>query len=484
MSLRAKAVSGGSWLAFSSATTACIAFCQTAALSRLLSPKDFGLMAMIWTVLGFAQTFSDMGVSNAVIYRQDATREQLSSVYWLSGASALAVAAAAMLSAPLLVLFYHEPALSGLLPWVAATFPVAAAGHQFQVLAQRNLHFNRLAILEITAALTGSVSSISLAYWGFGAYSLVFGGLLASASKAFLLILTGWREWHPSLRFRRTDLRGFLRFGAYQMGERTANYVWSNVDYLAVGRFLGADALGIYRLAYEVVVRPLGTINPILNTIAYPIFARKQNDDATLRRGFLEMIRIVSTLTAPLLAGLAAVAPLAVDVIFGRKWAAAAAVIQVLAVLGLLRSLLNPVGALVLAKGRVDIGFRWNLVLAAANTLVFWVVAPSGLIPLAWAAVAILLCVVLLSWKNYHADTIGLRPSEYCRAFLRPLLLSLAMAAAVHALGLWLAGFALASWQRLALLVAAGGVLYGGLFALLDRSYLQELRRSLRPPSS
>lgn len=452
-------------------------FGQTMVLAHLLAPRDFGLMAMIWVFLGLAQMLADAGVSNAIIQKQEVTRQQLSTLYWLTLAAGAGITVLISLGAPLVADFYKEPALKGILPWVALNFALTALGQQFRMLAQRELRFHVLAVSDVSLAVTAAAVSILLAVWGAGVYSLVFGGLASTAARSAVLLAAGWSRWRPSFHFHLGEIRGFLAFGGFQLGDRIFNYAWSNVDYLLAGRFLGAANLGIYRLAYELVVRPLGTINPIFNAVAYPLFAKKQHDDAALRGGFLELLRLVATLSLPLLAGLAAVAPLAISVLFGPQWQAAVPLVRILAVLGALRSINNPIGAVLLAKGRVGLSCAIQFLTLVVNAIAFWWAAQIGMRALAAAACLSMVVLTALTWKWTYHDVLGLPLRSWLRAMAAPAGLSGFMAVAVYALFLNLAAFTLPSVGLLSILVCAGGLLYAGSLWLSDRAYFRSLWR-------
>src|SRR5262249_9729429 len=162
--------------------------------------------------------------------------------------------------------------------WVAATTIIICLGQQFGMMMQRELRFELLAVADVVSSLCGGIVAITSAWLDAGVYALVFGGLTSAGTRTLWLITAMWHTWHPHLHFRISDLQGFVRFGLFQIGDRITNYVWTNADYFLIGRFLGSSALGVYRLAYETVVRPLSSVNPILNIVAYPVFARRQDD--------------------------------------------------------------------------------------------------------------------------------------------------------------------------------------------------------------
>ena len=478
MSLRIKAAAGARSLSLSAAASVIIGFAQTIVLSRLLQPRDFGLSAMIWAVLGFAGFLADMGVSNAIVYRQDTSSDALSSLYWVNIAAGFVVAVAVLLSGPLLVGFYHEPILKQLVPWVALSFLITASGQQFSKLAQRDLHFNRIATSDVVFASVGFLVSGAYAYLGYGVFSLVYAAVAAPFARSVFLMQRSWSEWRPRLHFARRDLKGFLRFGFLQMGERGANYWWSNIDYVIVGRYLGSSSLGIYRLAYETVVRPLGIVNPIMNTVAFPIFAKKQNDDEGLRRGFLEVMRLLGTMVWPILAGLAVVAPYAVPVIFGPKWVPAIPIIQILCILGILRAMANPAGNILLAKGKVESSFRWNVYQAIISTLVFWLVVRRGIVALSWSAVAVMAASILLSWNSYYRQTINLSPVSYLKNLVKPITFSTLMMPGVYGVLRVVQRSGLHNnYLLLTLGVGAGVLIYFALILGLDGEYARSVLR-------
>lgn len=361
MTIKQQAITGVKWNGISMGVATALQFVTLAALGRLLSPADFGLLGMIMVVIGFAQLFADMGISNAIIYRKDITKESLSSLYWLNIIAGAIVFCIVCASTPLIVRFYHEPRLSKLNYLTALVFLITPFGQQFQILLQKELNFNRLAKIEIATSVVNSTVTIGLAFAGLGVYSLILGQLAATSARVSILCGAGWRQWRPTLHFAKQDVKGYLSFGAYQMGERAINYLNSNLDYLLIGSMLGASALGYYTLAYNLVIKPSSMINLVITKVAFPVFSLLQDETEKLRMGYFKVLQLLATVNFPLMVGLAVVAPVAVPVIFGKQWQPSIILVQIMTVVGLLRSTGNPVGALILAKGRADLGFKWNL---------------------------------------------------------------------------------------------------------------------------
>lgn len=453
-------------------------FVTLAVLARFLSPSDFGLMGMIMVVIGFARVFADMGISNAIIHRQDATKDQLSSLYWLNIIAGIIVFFVVCFSAPFIVGFYHEPRLHNLLYLTAVIFIVTPFGQQFQILMQKELRFNELAKIEIKASIVNSAIAIVLALLGFGVYALIWGQLAGTSTKVLMLFSTGWQHWRPGFHFSKLDLRGYLNFGLYQMGERTINYLNSNLDYLLIGSMLGAKSLGYYTLAYNLIIRPSSLINPFITKVAFPVFSRIQNETERLKRGYLKVLQLLSTVNFPMMAGLAVVAPIAVPVIFGEQWLPSIILIQILTVVGLLRSTGNPVGSLLLSKGRADLGFKWNLALMISQIPGLYLGAKLGGVVGVAISFAILMCIYsVFNYLVLIRILLGPCLREYIQSMWPAFWISAAMASTVLLLS---SGLQNMSYSIILFLeIVVGAALYLSLFYIRQKPLMIEIKEMI-----
>ena len=477
-SLREQAASGAKWTFGAGALTALAQFIQIAVVAQFLDPSDLGLAAIVTVVVGFAYAFTDMGLSNAIISKQ-ASGPQLSSLYWLNIIAGVVLAAVVLAVSPVLADLYGEPELGSLLPIASLAFLITPLGQQFQALLQKDLEFAPIAIADGSAAVIGASVAVSLAASGAGAGSLVWGLVALATVRAMVLAIRGWTIWRPRFRFRRSDLRGYLGFGLFQMGERSVNYLAANVDYLLIGYFLGPGPLGAYTLAYQITARPQAQINPVLTRVAFPVFARRQEDDAALRRGYIELTRTLSLINFPFLVGVAVVAPDLVPAVFGDRWSEAVPVIQILAVLGALKSLGAPTSAVYLAKRRPDIGFAVNVLLLIAVIALIRLGVEAGIEGAAWGHVA---AVMLVSGVNRSVMKllIGLGFLELFAALRRPVLMAVAMGLTVLALSPVIHELVPGGLAALVVEIVAGIAAYGVLLAAFDRAEVVRLWRLMR----
>lgn len=365
MSLRKSAIGGVKWTTASTVIVTILQLAQMSILARLLEPGDFGLMAIMMVVIGFSQAFQDMGISNAIIQRQDINHTQLSSLYWLNIAAGAILTLIVIAIAPLVAIFYDEPRITSLMIILSSTFILVAIGNQYRVLCQKNLNFRTMEIINVSTSVVSLIVATVMAYKGYGVLTLVCAMITQAGLSSLLFLWVGLKHYHkPSLVYKHSELEGFYGFGLYQMGERSINYISANADKILIGKLVGVNAVGFYNLAWQLIIFPLSKINPIINKVAFPVYSKVQNDPKTLNRYYTLNVKLLSLVTMPLLAFLIFFSSEVVELVFGKGWEATASLLPILALVGIIKALGNPGGALILAKGRADVGFWWNVVWA------------------------------------------------------------------------------------------------------------------------
>lgn len=422
MSLKAEAISGAKWTTASTVAVSAIQLLQLVVVARVLSPSDFGIMAMAMAALGFAQIFTDAGISSAIIHRQTSSRQELSSLHWLNVFAGVIVFCLALLATPLLVSFFGDARLGFLFPCTALVFLIAPFGLQPQLLLQRDLQFKRLALVEASSAVVGAGVAIASAYAGYGVYALAFGQLAVASFTTIVVTAMTWRDWRPMAWYRTEDVRPYLRFGVFQLGDRAVNYLVARADQIVIGATVGAYGLGIYNFAWNLAIMPVTRINPILTRIAFPVFAKVQQENERLKRGYLLLVWLLAMVNAPILLGGAAAAGTLVPLFFGQQWAAAIPILQILAVVGLSRAILNPIGSLVLAKGRPDLAFKLNVCFLFLQIPAVYAGARiGGLEGVAWTVLILQLADLTTVYLVLMRPLVGPCLGEYVRSLAVPL---------------------------------------------------------------
>ncbi len=398
MSLKKQAISGIKWTSLSSVVIALMQIAQVSILARILSPSDFGLMAIVMVVIGFSRIFSDMGISNAIIHKQNTTHRQLSSLYWLNIVSGLTVFIIITACSPLIALFYKEPKLTELLIILATSFIILAIGNQYRVLFQKELRFNLMAKIEITAACGAFSVAVLSAIKGLGAYALVYASLTNAVISSSLFLFLGLRDHKPSFVFKYTEIKDYIGFGIYQMGDSTLNYFNSEFDVILIGKLLGPESLGVYSIVKQLAMRPAQIINPIITRVTFPVMAKVQDDNEQLKKIYLKTVNYLTSINVPIYITMAVLAESIVMVMFGKTWREGIPILQILSIYAMIRSTGNPIGILLLAKGQVNLSFLWNFSLFIFIPLVIWFGSGHGIIGVAYALLALQMTLLIPSW--------------------------------------------------------------------------------------
>lgn len=331
-------------------------------LARLLDPKDFGLVGMVTAFTSVFFLFRDFGLSTATIQRVDITDEQLSMLFWVNmlvGASLTVLVAA---SAPLVVRFYHEPRLFWVTIALATGFVINAAGVQHSAILQREMRFTALAIIQIIALVVSTAVGIGMALLGYGYWSLV--GLSVTLPLVSTIAFWMGTSWLPGKPRKTGDIRPMIRFGGTVTLISLIVYVAYNLDKVLLGRFWGAEALGIYGRSYQIISIPTDNLNSAIGEVAFAALSRLQHDPIRLRSYFLKGYSLVLALTVPMTCIIGIFPHDLVTLILGSKWGAAARILQLLAPTILIFAIINPLGWLLFAMGMVKRSLQVALVLA------------------------------------------------------------------------------------------------------------------------
>jgi O-antigen/teichoic acid export membrane protein len=364
MSILPQAISGMKWTGLSSLISILIQMIQIAILARFLSPDDFGLMALALVLIGLAQALSDGGISNAIIQNQDMKPSEYHSLYWFNiGLGCLVCALLNMFAMPIAMIFGRAE-LQDIIHVISVIFIIQSFGQQYRMVLQKHFEFNRLAMITIISKVIVFGVAVTLAMNNFGVYALVYAAIIDATIISVLLLLSGLKYHKPVLYFSWKNIQKYLSFGAYQTGERFINLLAGQSDKILIGYFLGASALGFYTLAWQLIIFPVQKINPILTQVMFPIYSKLQNQKDLMGQYFIKTIEILSCLTIPFFVFVGVFATPIVDLVYGDGWNLSAQIIPWLAAIGFIKVILNPIGSLFVALGRVDVTFKMNFIWA------------------------------------------------------------------------------------------------------------------------
>lgn len=479
MSLVNRITSGVKWSSISQVGRQFVQLITTLILTHLLSPSDFGLVGMGMAVTGFVALFHDLGTSAAVIQREVVSGVFLSSIFWLNAFLGLLVAVALFLCAPLAANLYHEPRVTLILQILSLSFLVSGLSIVQQAILERELAFEKLAKIEIAASASSSLVCIAAAFLGAKVWSLVFQALMfAFVTTALLWTSSGWR---PKGILRWREVISVSRFSLNLTGFNIFNYFARNVDYILIGRFLGAQSLGYYMMAYRIMLYPIQSISAVVGRVMFPVYSQIQEDEPRFRRIYLRVVGTIALITFPMMIGLWGLAHQFLLAVLGARWEPVILLLLILAPVGLMQSIVTTVGTIYQAKGRSDLLFRVGVITGSLTILAFVIGLRWGIVGVA-AAYAIATVVCLFPNFVIPFRLIELRFLEFARVMLPIFAMGLSMLALIKAglLGLGRIGLT-EPWVQLGLGVFLGGSSYLIFVLRFQRDLLNEFLTLLSP---
>jgi O-antigen/teichoic acid export membrane protein len=454
-----------------------ISLVSTLVLARLLTPEDFGLMAMASTVTGFIGFFNEIGIGAAIVQRKEIRTEEI------NGCFGIAILASALLSLLVLAIswpaaaFFDMPALQKLLSVLGLGFFFGAFNTIPISLLRKELRLQTVMWVGMSSAVVQALVAIPLAASGFGYWAIV-GGFFVGQT-----VTTIWywqvSTWRPSWPLRLREGRPLLAYGMNITYTRVLWHAYMNADKLIIGKLLGASSVGIYDVSRSLASLPTSQIAGLVTGIASPVFARVQADLPQLRAIQLRLTRGVAYLTFPLLAGIAVLAAELVQVLLGSKWSEAVFPMQALCISEAVATIMNLQSQLLISTGRVNQLVRYTSACAIVMPLSIaggaWLGGLPG-VALAWATVFPLLSIWLL---RQALQASGLRAITFWQAVRQPLLGSLLMVLIVYAARTLLQPMGMPDLIMLLTCIVVGVICYGAYVVFVDRDGLKELRQVL-----
>jgi O-antigen/teichoic acid export membrane protein len=457
---------GFNWLGSATIIAKVIDFSTILAVLLFLTKEQVGVASLVVSIAMVVEAFDGLGTGEALVQAQSVSRLQLDTLFWFVIGAATAVAGLTLLAAPWVAAIYGVAGMQTYFIAAAVKQPLVGAALIPLALMNRDLQYERIAVVNVCATLAAALTRLGLAVAGAGAWAIV-GGYTASG----LFILIGAliaRPFRPGLRFQFAEIRSLVRFGIRAAAANIFEQIFKNIDFLLVGWFYGTARLAVYRVAFDVAMEPAMAVGTLVNRTALPVFARVSTVRDQLARSLTWSLRRLTMLVAPLMVGLILAADPLTALLHdeqGNSYAAAALPLKLLAAAGLFRVTSQILTPLMLASGRPGTAATLSaatLLLLSLGILVAGISfnAQAGIVAVSavWLAVYALLLVWGSTYLRRHWD---IRALELAPAFIEPLAVAGIMAFAVE---LALAFTGENTIVRVAIVVAAIALAYAGLF--------------------
>ena len=447
-------------------------------LTRLVDPREFGLAALAFLLSSLAPLLGDLGLGAALVHHPDLEERHVHTAFTAGAVIGGILTLLTALAAPVVAAFFDEPDLRPLLPVIGATFLLRGLVATPRDLLRRRLRLGPVVLSVATAVVVSGAVAIVAAARGAGAWALVIYAVGENAIALVLIWLVARRErvWRPRLQWDRNALRELLRFGVPVSAHQILYYGQSHLDDILVGRYLGAEPLGFYGLAYRLMLFPIVKVADVVHAMVFPALASMQAQAARFQGAFARAVQAVALVCFPASIGIAVVAPTLIRVAFGPRWDPAAVVVQVLALNGPRLVLVRLGGAAFQAVGRPTWELRITAITFALCGVAFAVGLPFGIEGVA-VGYTVAGYLVLPTVLGRLARAMGTTIKAILRP-LAPIVGATAMMAAATA-AVVLAGAGLPEGLRLALAVLTGALVYAGILWSRWRPLLRSVAADL-----
>lgn len=410
----------------------------TVILARLLSPTDYGLQSMVVTMTAFVSLFKDAGLNLATVQRESMTGQQLSTLFWINAGLGAFLAAIVAASAPFLAAFYKEPRLLWLTVASASVFLLNGLSAQHRALLDRAMRFSTSVKIDILSGIVGAAIAIVMAAHGFAYWSLI----CQTISLPIVGTIAVWMAipWMPGRPHWTPELRAMVRFGGTITLNTFVVYIGYNTEKVLLGRYWGAEQLGIYGRAYQLATLPVQQLFSAVYVVAFSTLARMHGDSERVQRAYLKSQTIIGCLLIPIVVVSMLFAKDIVLVLLGPNWIEAADVLRLLAPMVLVLTLVNPFSWL-LQSSVAWVERSLKMAFLIAPVVILGVLAgirrgPEG-VALGYSAAMVLLFIPIVAWA-IHGTGITIR--RYWTSVKPPLISGLVGGSAGWVAQSWMTG--------------------------------------------
>ncbi|MEL7011112.1 MAG: lipopolysaccharide biosynthesis protein [Cyanobacteria bacterium J06588_4] len=461
MSLKQKAFKGLIWSIIQNSGSQAFSLIIFLLLARLLTPETFGLIALANVFLAFMQIFLEQGFAKALIQRENLEPEHLNAAFWSQVGCGVLLTAITFITANLVADFFDQPKLVPILKCLSFIFIVNSFSQVHNALLTRKFAFKIIAMRSLFATVISGIIGISMAFAGYGVWSLVV--LNITAELVSLIVMWSSVDWRPELRFSRSHFQDLFSFGMYILAFKFIKFFDKRSDNLLIGYFLGEVALGYYAIAYRILEVMTHLLVDTINKVALPTFSRLQTEPERLRQLFYKTTQFTSLIAFPTYLGMTVLAPELIVSLFGKQWIPATGIMQILALEGIVLSLSQFHKSVFVSMGKPSWNMKVILLNATANLI-------ACLIAVRWGTIAVATAYIISSYLIFPVSQwavnrlIEIESTAYLKQFVTPLASSAVMVGIIVSIKYYLS-----SMVEAKILIILGTIIGALVYALCVR---------------
>lgn len=429
MNLRQKVFNGILWSSIERFSGAGISFLISIFIARLLSPSDYGIIAMLSIFFSFFNVFVDSGFGSALIRKVDRSESDNSTVFYFNILVGFIASLTFFLLAPFIADFFGIAILTPITRILSTTVFISSFSIVQQALLTSRIDFKTQAKISLTTTIVSGCLGLWYAYSGFGVWALVIQMMVASILRSILL----WTfvKWTPTMPFSRTSFKNLFGFGSKLLASSLLEITYNNIYVLVIGKLFSTTDLGNYSRANQFAQFPSSNITNIIQRVTFPALSHIQDEDERLSVSYRKILRMSSFIIFPLMIGLAAIAYPLIVLLLTEKWAGAVIYFQIIC-FALMWFPIHAINLNILqVKGRSDLFLRVELIKKVIGVSILLITIPMGLVAMCFGQIITsLICLVVNTY--YTSKLINLGFLKQMRDLSSTLMASLIMGATVY----------------------------------------------------
>lgn len=357
--LKSKSIQAFKWNVLSQVLNQLLILIINISLVRLLSPDEFGIIALPFVCYSFFRMLQDFGFTDVMIKHNDGDQSLYSSIYWTIVFGGLLVAFINYIFSPLLGLWTHNPDTVEVNQWFSFIILIGSFSIGLEGMMRKELNFKFTFFIEFFANLIAGLLAIYLAYNGWSWKAIVMRFLAHIVLQFTFNIL--FSTWRPSLVCNTRSLRPHLQFAMLSISEQILNFIHRNIDTVLISRYIGSHALGIYDRSFKLLLFPLQQVSGAFSKVMFPAFSKIQDDLPKVGQHFLHIVALISVITFPMMLGLFVLCDEFVLIVFGSQWVEMVPIIKLFAIISIFQSISTITGSIFSATDNMKRLIRYSL---------------------------------------------------------------------------------------------------------------------------
>ncbi|WDP90755.1 MAG: lipopolysaccharide biosynthesis protein [Desulfobacter sp.] len=342
---------------------------STMILARILSPEDYGINAMAYSLTGFAALFSNLGLSTATIQRSEINHKQVTNLFWINVAIGALITFIIAVFSPLVAKFYKTPEMLEVTLALSVIFFIGGLAVQHLALLNRQMDFYSITKIRVISLFSGFVVAIIAGYLSFGYWALVFNSITnVTVNTVACWIYCKWRPGKPNFK---TEVRSMVKFGIDLVSFDVINYFSRNLDNILLGRYCGSSILGLYSKAYQLLMLPITNLRDPMARVVLPALSSLQNNPEQFTNYYLKYIGLLAFISMPLVAFMFVCSEQLIIFLLGNQWIGSSDLFKILAIAAFIQPVSSTTGILLVSLGNSKLYLKLGVLNAVVISLSF-----------------------------------------------------------------------------------------------------------------